>query len=269
MFEVDDHTGELSREGKAQPKLRDQAFRILIVLLENPQELVTREELRERLWPADTFVDFDHGLNTAINQLRNALGDEAANPRFIQTLPRRGYRFIAPVVIVGEITQPVPVPTLLAEPALQGSSASSQANDTRGLPTISNGLMRTLFALLQVMYLIFYGIALARLSKISEILSGTGAGARYILILLIVTAAAGIPTRLYLFTASAFNYLGLNQRFRALFPCVLPLDLLWALAPFLLIEQIGTGAALAATAALLYSPFAQRTLLMMGSGKQP
>ena len=66
------------------------------MLLERPRDLVTREELRERLWSSDTFVDFDHGLNTAINQLRNALGDSAANPRFIQTLPRRGYRFIAP-----------------------------------------------------------------------------------------------------------------------------------------------------------------------------
>src|SRR5271169_6879624 len=97
IFELDDATGEIRKEGKAQPRLRDQALRILLVLLERPRDLVTREELRERLWSSDTFVDFDHGLNTAINQLRSALGDTAANPRFIQTLPRRGYRFIAPV----------------------------------------------------------------------------------------------------------------------------------------------------------------------------
>jgi cholera toxin transcriptional activator len=271
LFEADDHTGELRREGKSQPRLRDQAFRILIVLLERPQELVTRDELRERLWAADTFVDFDHGLNTAINQLRNALGDEAANPRFIQTLPRRGYRFIAPAVVVGEITRlpaEVPVPTQPTEPAPRESSAGIQTSDMRALPVISNSLMRTLFALLQVMYLIFYVIALARLSQVSEILGAAGAAAQYLLILLIVTAAAGIPTRLYLLTASAFNYRGLNHRFRALFPFLLPLDLLWALAPFLLIEQIGMGAALATTAALLYSPFAQRTLLMMGFRKE-
>lgn len=272
VFEVDDYTGDLRREGKSQPRLRDQPFRILIVLLERPQELVTRDDLRECLWPADTFVDFDHGLNTAINQLRNALGDEAANPRFIQTLPRRGYRFIAPVVIVGQITQvsaQVRVPAVPTEPARPEPGSDVKTTDVRALPVISNGLMRTLFALLQLMYLIFYVIALARLSQVSEILSAAGAGARYILILLIVTAAAGIPTRLYLLTASAFNYRGLSHKFRALFPFVLALDLLWALAPFLLIVQIGIGAALAATAALLYSPFAQRTLLMMGSGKQP
>src|SRR6202047_1356277 len=73
------------------------------MLLERPREVVTREELRERLWLSDTFVDFDHGLNTAINQLRNALGDSATNPRFIQTVPRRGYRFIAPVQMVGHL----------------------------------------------------------------------------------------------------------------------------------------------------------------------
>src|ERR1700729_156743 len=100
VFELDSDSGELRKIGKAQPRLRDQALQILVLLLEHPRELVSREELRERLWSSDTFVDFDHGLNTAVNQLRNALGDSAANPRFIQTLPRRGYRFIAPLEVV-------------------------------------------------------------------------------------------------------------------------------------------------------------------------
>jgi len=97
VFELDTASGELWRDGKAQPRLRDQALQILQMLLEHPRELVTREELRDRLWSSDTFVDFDHGLNTAVNQLRSAFGDSAANPRFIQTLPRRGYRFLVPV----------------------------------------------------------------------------------------------------------------------------------------------------------------------------
>ena len=100
VFEFDNASGELYRDGKVQPRIRDQALRILVMLLERPKDLVTREELRDLLWSSDTFVDFDHGLNTAINQLRSSLGDSAANPRFIQTLPRRGYRFIAPVEIV-------------------------------------------------------------------------------------------------------------------------------------------------------------------------
>ena len=81
-------------------KLQEKPFQMLAMLLEHPGEVVTREALRERLWAADTFVDFDHGLNTATKKLRQALGDSAENPRFIETLARRGYRFIAPVASV-------------------------------------------------------------------------------------------------------------------------------------------------------------------------
>ena len=77
--------------------LQEQPFRVLAVLLERPGEMVTREQLRARLWPADTYVGFDEGLNTAIRKLRIAFGDSADSPRFIETLPRRGYRFVAPV----------------------------------------------------------------------------------------------------------------------------------------------------------------------------
>lgn len=95
-FEVDTRSGELLRQG-SKIKLQEQPFRALVLLLERPGEVVTREELRKRLWPANTFVDFDHGLNKAINGLRAALKDPAKKPRFIETLPQRGYRFIAPV----------------------------------------------------------------------------------------------------------------------------------------------------------------------------
>ena len=95
-FEVDLHTHELWKFG-TRLKLVGQPFEILSVLLSRPLELVTREELRERLWPGDTFVDFNHGLNAAVNKLRDALSDSAENPRYIETLPRRGYRFIAAI----------------------------------------------------------------------------------------------------------------------------------------------------------------------------
>jgi TolB-like protein/DNA-binding winged helix-turn-helix (wHTH) protein/Flp pilus assembly protein TadD len=95
-FEVNVRAGELRKQGK-RIKLQDQPFHVLTVLLQRPGEVVTREELRNQNWPPDTFVDFDNSLNTAINKLREALGDSADNPRFIETLPRRGYRFIAPV----------------------------------------------------------------------------------------------------------------------------------------------------------------------------
>src|SRR5215470_2674185 len=95
-FTLDVRTGELTQAGK-RLHLREQPLQLLIALLEQPGELVTREALVNRLWPAGTFVDFDRGLNKAINQLRETLGDSAEQPRFIETLPRKGYRFIASV----------------------------------------------------------------------------------------------------------------------------------------------------------------------------
>jgi TolB-like protein/DNA-binding winged helix-turn-helix (wHTH) protein/Flp pilus assembly protein TadD len=95
-FEVDLRAGELRKQG-VRVKLQEQPFRVLAILLQRPGEVITREELRNQNWPPDTFVDFDNSLNTAINKLREALGDSADNPRFIETLPRRGYRFLAPV----------------------------------------------------------------------------------------------------------------------------------------------------------------------------
>src|SRR6202161_2474677 len=96
VFELDLAAGELRKSG-AKLRLQEQPFQILALLLERAGDVVTREELRQKLWPADTFVDFDHGLNTAVNKLREVLGDSATSPRFIETLARRGYRFIAPV----------------------------------------------------------------------------------------------------------------------------------------------------------------------------
>lgn len=96
VYEVDRESGELRKSGRRVP-LQDQPFRILTRLLDQPGRLVTRDELRTELWPAETFVDFDQGLNAAVRRLRDALGDTAESPRYIETLPRRGYRFIAPV----------------------------------------------------------------------------------------------------------------------------------------------------------------------------
>src|SRR6202046_38044 len=99
-FEVDLRSGELRKAG-VKLKFGGQPFQVLTILLERPGEVLTREELQKRLWP-DTFVDVDHNLNTAINKIREVLGDSAERPRFVETLPRRGYRFI------GELERPVP-----------------------------------------------------------------------------------------------------------------------------------------------------------------
>ena len=96
VFEFDQRAGELRKHG-LRIKLQGQPMDVLVILLERPGEVVTRDELQKRLWAADTYVDFEHSLNAAIKRLRAALGDSAEAPRFVETLPRRGYRFIAPL----------------------------------------------------------------------------------------------------------------------------------------------------------------------------
>jgi TolB-like protein/DNA-binding winged helix-turn-helix (wHTH) protein len=138
-FAVDLQTRELHKNG-LKLRLHGQPFEVLAMLLEKPSEVVGREQLRERLWPTDTFVDFDHGVNTAINRLREALGDSADNPRFIETLPRRGYRFIAPVepsAGVAHAAAPVSaaVPETPPAAATEADGASSKLKNFVWIPT--------------------------------------------------------------------------------------------------------------------------------------
>jgi cholera toxin transcriptional activator len=266
-FELDVASGELRKDGKSWPRLRDQALQVLVMLLEKPDEVVTREELRARLWPADTFVDFDHSVNTAVNQVRAALGDSAANPRFIQTLPRRGYRFIAPVQILGGGTS-APRASEVQSSSVDDASAVGSVRTTilsegEDLPAVRSGAANLLFALIQVMYLTFYLVALSRVGRVDEVLDQFSSHGIWLLVVLVVTAAMGIPVRCYLLTAVLFSYQGLAGKFKKLFPFVLVVDEIWAFAPFLLIHQIGAGWAIACTAALLYVPFSQRSLLLM------
>ncbi len=105
LYEIDLTAGQISRQGHPVP-VQEQPFRVLAMLVDRPGELVSRDEIRGRLWPADTYVSFDEGLNTAVRKLRIAFQDSADNPRFIQTVPKRGYRFIAPVAEIAEETTP-------------------------------------------------------------------------------------------------------------------------------------------------------------------
>jgi len=247
--------GELRKNG-AKIRLQEQPFQVLAVLLERPGEVVTRDDLRTRLWNAETFVDFDHSLNTAINKLRDALDDSAANPRFVETLAKRGYRFIAPVRF----------------DAVRGASGTDNASEAPltqrafgDLPTVNRAWVRSLFALIQIMYLVFYVLALIRLDEVG-ITAGMNLAplrADTITAAVLLTAAVGIPLRLYSLSGVAFDHMRLGEKFLRIFPGVLLLDLLWALAPFLILHRIGVGAAVAATAALLYVPFGERALIRM------
>ena len=122
-FEADLQAGELRKSG-IKIRLQDQPFRVLALLLERSGEVVSREDLRQEIWPHDTFVDFDHSLNTAINKIREALGDSASHPRFVETIPRRGYRFVFPL--------PRPPEKDGAEASV--GTAASGIPDTRRIP---------------------------------------------------------------------------------------------------------------------------------------
>jgi DNA-binding winged helix-turn-helix (wHTH) protein len=272
VYEADAASGELRKAG-VRLRLQEQPFQVLLVLLERQGEVITREELRQQLWPADTFVDFDHSLNTIINKLREVLGDSASNPRFIETLARRGYRFLVPVERAegnpARVAAPAagnenPVrPSYPAGPTSAQTPSSSVLTRMEELPHVPRHYVRALFLLIQVMYLSFYIAALARLSRVEDLLEQGLGRPGLITSLLVVTAIVGIPIRFYLLSAVAFDVEDLSHRFGRLFVAILILDGLWALAPFLLAPQIGIGLALAATAALIYVPFAQRTLLLM------
>src|SRR5271169_6721509 len=126
-YEVDLRSGEVYKHG-IRLKLQDQPFQVLAILLEHSGHVVTRDELRQRLWPADTFVDFDTGLNSAVKKLRDVLADSADEPRYIETIPRRGYRFIAPLVDQNPPTAPSSAPGPGLQPAHE--TASSQPADS-------------------------------------------------------------------------------------------------------------------------------------------
>ena len=269
-YEADPKSGELRKSG-VRLRVQEQPFQVLLVMLERPREIVTREELRQKLWPADTFVDFDHSLNTVINKLREALSDSASNPRFIETLARRGYRFLAPVEFVQNRTVPPDAPkaTLRVISPEQPASAQPPAKFSlltraEDVPRIRRNYVRVLFFLIQLMYLSFYIVALARLTRVHELLEQTLGYPAWAMVLLTTSALIGLPIRLYLISAIAFDVSGLSQKFHKLFLVTLALDELWAISPFLLTPQIGVGLAMAACAALIYVPFAQRTLLLMG-----
>ena len=267
VFEADAATGELRRQG-VRIKLNAQPFQMLLLLLERPGELLTREEISKKLWHDGTFVDYEHGVNSAVNRIREALGDTASSPRFVETLARRGYRFVAPVERIGDsgalLAVPVDDQQAPVFAASLGSFGAGILASPEELPTASDRVVRTLFVLLQLMYLAFYVGALANLGEIEDLLSALPA-TEILFDMLIVTAAILIPARAFVLSAVLFRAPRARAKILRLWPFLLPLDVLWALSPFLLLHHISFGLALASTALLVYSPFAQRSLVLMGA----
>jgi cholera toxin transcriptional activator len=281
VFEADAATGELRRQGM-RVKINAQPLQLLCMLLERPGELITREEIQRALWPDGMFVDFEHGVNSAVNRIRDALGDTATNPRFVETLARRGYRFVAPVERVSESAYGKPAaesdqasvtsPDAATEQAIASEPALAAGLATRGilataqeLPKVSHPVVQTLFVLFQAMYLAFYIGALANLAEIEDLFAPLPHATAAFNVLLI-TAAVLIPVRAFVLTATIFRAPAFAQKFLRLWPFLLVFDELWSLAPFLLLHHINFGLALACTTLLVYSPFAQRSLVLMGAG---
>ena len=263
VFEADASKGELRRQGM-RIKLNVQPFQVLLMLLDRPGEVLTREQISRELWPEGTFVDYEHGVNSAVNRIREALGDKARNPRFIETLARRGYRFVAPVERVAEENEPEPASGQLEKADTE--YAGRFLATPQELPKTSSRTVQILFELMQLMYLGFYVGALANLAEIEDLLSILPKASE-VFAVLIVTAALLIPVRMFLFCAVLFHAPGLRGKYLRMWPFLLPLDVLWALSPFLLLHHLNYGLALACVAPLVYSPFAQRSLMLMGAGE--
>lgn len=271
-FELDAVRGEIRRQGM-RVKLNAQPFQLLLMLLERPGELVTREEINRRLWPHGTFVDFEHGVNSAVNRIREALGDQSGNPRFIQTLARRGYCFIAPVERI--VPRGDSGATQSHSQSPDSGAGMSAGRDSlapprilatpQELPVIPYPVVQVLFILFQLMYLGFYVGALANLAEIDDLLSPLPKSS-WIGGALIVSAATLIPVRAFLLSAVVFHAPRIRTKFLKLWPFLLVLDVIWSLSPFLLLHHINFGLALACMTLLVYSPFAQRSLILMGAG---
>lgn len=260
-FEADLRTAELRRDGRLL-KVQGKPFQVLSALLVRHGELVTREELRQSLWPADTFVDFEHGLNTAINKIREALRDSASNPRFIETLPRRGYRFIGTV----SSNSVSAISSSRHQSAQRDADPSPQTSDE--LPKAPRAAARGLLLLIEFAYLVSYITALHYLLWIRMLAKFSFGPVQALTVTsgIILWCAMGLPVRFYLLFALAFDYHLLGEKFRRLFPFLLVIDEFWSGMTLFLIPTIGLGFGFALFVAAIYSPFAQRTLVRMGYG---
>jgi DNA-binding winged helix-turn-helix (wHTH) protein len=294
-FDLDLQTRELRKNGRLI-KLQDQPGKLLVLLASRAGELVTRAEIEKALWGEDEFVEFEHAVNTAMRKVRLALGDDQERPRFIETLPRKGYRFIAAVETSFEAAPQRPSGQAALQPlqglADQGSAQSSSAGQASGNKAAPAGeasevaaaqeagstmatragtettfalprlLARLLFLTVQGGYLAMYFAALHGAEGVKEVLvRALGGPAAIVAPLVLVAAMCGIAVRLYLLASVGLNHPAAGANFQRLFPALFILDTLWAVSPLLLVPKIGYGLALGSIVPLAYLPFSQRTLI--------
>ena len=255
-FEFDPSTGELYKDGRGV-RLQGQPARLLTLLVTRPGEVVTRLEIQQALWPDGRFVEFEHAINTAVKKVREALDDDPDDPKFVQTIPKVGYRFTASVLTARETETGV---TPAAESGGQTAPAQPPADEQFSIPYPA--LSRFLFLFIQAGYLVLYCVALLYIPELDGALSAAGFVPVAITFpMLIVAAMCGIAVRLYLITEVAWRHPAAGRNYIRLFPFVFVLDALWAASPILAAPALGIGIALAGSAGMAYLPFAQRTLI--------
>ncbi len=252
-FELDLRTGELQKNG-VRVRLQDQPTKLLILLAGRAGELVTRDEIQQALWRDSQFVEFDHAINTAIKKIREALGDDHSDRRLLETLPRKGYRFLAEVEVVARAANPV-VPAQV-ESVLR---TETEMEVEFALPLKGS---RGIFLVVQFGYLAMYSTALFFVRDLEAAFGRLGLDSiAFGLPLVVVTAMCGIAVRLYLLSSVGLGHPAAGVKFKRLFPILLVLDGLWAASPLLVAHRISIGLALVGAAGLAYLPFSQRTLM--------
>lgn len=281
-FELDCITGELFKDG-SRLKLQDQPSRLLILLVSRAGMLVTRDEIQEALWEDGQFVEFEHAINVAVKKIREALNDDPLKPRMLETLPRKGYRFIAPVEAIAspvtssavEVKTVIPIPevgqapvtlkeaVLPLPPQIQTrieENAPDRDEETLerefALPAIP---ARILFLTVQVMYLTIYSLALIHMYDVASVLAVAGVG--WLAAPLLIGAAGSIPVRLYLMFTVGLGHPAAGMKYRRMLPYLMPWDWIWAASPFLSVRTIGPQWALVFSAVLVYPPISQLILM--------
>lgn len=257
-FELDLHTGELRKEGN-RVQLQDQPTRLLTLLANRPGELITRDEIQSKLWKDGEFVEFEHAVNTAIHKIRVALEDKGEKPRIIETLPKKGYRFIAAVNIL-EAAPERPSPPSEVAPSPPGARTES-GGDSFVLP-ISVTWLRILFLLAQLPYVATYLAIFYYWDELDTALINTfSIPVTWSRPSLLILALVGFSVRIYLIGLVGWGHTDAGPRYRKLFPFLLVIDGFWAATPLLLHESFSPLVAWAGLILMGWLVFGQRTLM--------
>jgi len=227
----------------------------LILLVSRAGLLVNRDEIQEALWEDGQFVEFEHAINVAIKKIREALNDDPAKPRMLETLPRKGYRFIATVEpVVAALTPAVEATPAIAEEVVPPAAPLTDEETLEREFALPAKSARILFLIVQGMYLAVYTLALVHMYDVASVLAT--AGVEWLAAPLLIGATGSIPVRLYLmFTV------GLGHPAARMLPYLMPWDWIWAPSPFLAVNTIGPEWALVLSAVLVYPPISQLILI--------